>query len=329
MPRLIERTVLFADLRGSTALFHSLGNAAATAVVTQCVQRLTPAVSSAGGRMVKTLGDGLMAVYDHPEHGVESASRLHDAMTSMIQADARGPRPAGMRVLHLQVALAHGEVIEMQDDCFGDAVNVAARMLEHAGDDETLITHATYERLHPMTQSLYRRLDPIVLRGRPEPLVIHTHGRERDPDVPDERSTIFGGGVAELADGPDTVLLACASTRRAFDRHAMPALLGRSRQSHFAIDDTRVSRTHARIDWHGGAFQLTDLSYNGTVVDFRGGEVIALRRGSCTLLGRGHIGLGGIPGDEDAVTVAFEVYRSGPPGLGPDEDLPGHFGAIA
>jgi class 3 adenylate cyclase len=38
------------------------------------------------------------------------------------------------------VALARGEVVEMGGDCFGDAVNVAARLLDHAGDNETLVT---------------------------------------------------------------------------------------------------------------------------------------------------------------------------------------------
>jgi adenylate cyclase len=46
----------------------------------------------------------------------------------------------GLRALRLQVALARGEVVEMAGDCFGDAVNVAARLLDHAGDNETLVT---------------------------------------------------------------------------------------------------------------------------------------------------------------------------------------------
>ena len=40
----------------------------------------------------------------------------------------------------MQVGLARGEVVEMSGDCFGDAVNVAARLLDHAGDNETLVT---------------------------------------------------------------------------------------------------------------------------------------------------------------------------------------------
>ena len=77
----------------------------------------------------------------------------------------------------------------------------------------------------------------------------------------------------------------------------MPVVLGRSPQATYCVDDSRVSRSHARIDWHGGSFQLTDLSYNGTYVRFADGEIVSLRRGSCTLHGSGVIGLGGSPAD--------------------------------
>ena len=87
-------------------------------------------------------------------------------------------------------------------------------------------------------------------------------------------------------------------------------MLGRSPQATYIIDDTRVSRSHARIDWHGGTFQLVDLSYNGTYVRFdHDPEIISLRRGSCTLHGSGVIGLGTPPVDPVSPCVRFEVMR--------------------
>ena len=63
MTLIADRTVLFADLRGSTSLFETLGNAEATSVVTHCVSALGKSVAEFGGHVVKTLGDGLMAVF--------------------------------------------------------------------------------------------------------------------------------------------------------------------------------------------------------------------------------------------------------------------------
>jgi hypothetical protein len=75
------------------------------------------------------------------------------------------------------------------------------------------------------------------------------------------------------------------------------------------VDDARVSRSHARLDWHSGSFQLTDLSYNGTYVRFNDGEIVSLRRGGCTLHGSGSIGLGGSPADPASACVSFDVLR--------------------
>ena len=63
----VERTILFVDLRGSTALYLSLGNTQAASVVTQSMTLLQQIVAHSGGRVVKKLGDGLMAVFDDPE----------------------------------------------------------------------------------------------------------------------------------------------------------------------------------------------------------------------------------------------------------------------
>ena len=62
MTRIAERTVLFADLRGSTALYETLGNAEATSVVTHTVAALGRAVPACGGTLVKTLGYGSLGV---------------------------------------------------------------------------------------------------------------------------------------------------------------------------------------------------------------------------------------------------------------------------
>ena len=55
-----ERTVLFADLRGSTALFESIGNAEASDLITDAIDQISLAVNECSGTLIKTLGDGLI-----------------------------------------------------------------------------------------------------------------------------------------------------------------------------------------------------------------------------------------------------------------------------
>lgn len=303
MTRIAERTVLFADLRGSTALYETLGNAEATSVVTHTVGVLARTVPACGGQLVKTLGDGLMAVFDTPVEGLQSAQQMHEALDNLVsRGRERGASP-GLRGLRLQVGLARGEIVEMGGDCFGDAVNVAARLIDHAGDNETLITAEVLAGLPAEQKRRFRSLDWMHLRGRGEPVQVHVLGGRRGTDL---QVTQFGPVPSTLE--PEAVRLLWLQLDAVFDGEHMPVVLGRSPQAHFRVDDSRVSRSHARIDWHGGVFQLTDLSYNGTYVRFGSSEeVVSLRRGHCTLHGSGAIGLGGSPVDPSAPCVRFEV----------------------
>jgi adenylate cyclase len=277
MTRIADRTVLFADLRGSTALFETLGNAEATSVVTHVVNALGGPVASYEGQLVKTLGDGLMAVFDDPVPAVQAAMLMHDVLDGMVhRGNERGASP-GLRALRLQVGLARGEVVEMRGDCFGDAVNVAARLLDHAGDNETLIT-------------------------------VHVMGGRRGAAA-DVAVTQFSGDYIGSVSEPDGLRLVWGGTNKVFASQQAPVVVGRSPQASFCVDDGRVSRSHARVDWHSGSFQITDLSYNGTFVRFADGEIVSLRRGSCTLHGTGTIGLGGSPTDPGSACVSFDVLR--------------------
>ena len=305
MTRISERTVLFADLRGSTALFESLGNAEATSVVTHCVGAIGATVPEHGGQVVKTLGDGLMAVFETPAGALAAALQMHDALDAIASRGGERGASSGLRALRLQVALARGELVEMGGDWYGDAVNVAARLLDHASDNETLVTAEVRADLPPDMARRLRSLDRLVLRGRVEPVEVHVLGGRRQPA--DAAATQFSG-IAHDFD-PDGLRLEWNAHGRAFTHRQMPVVLGRSPQATFCIDDARVSRSHARVDWHGGSFQLTDLSYNGTFVRFNDGEIVSLRRGSCTLHGSGSIGLGGSPSDPASAIVGFEVLR--------------------
>ncbi|WP_298833495.1 adenylate/guanylate cyclase domain-containing protein [uncultured Piscinibacter sp.] len=301
MTQIVERTILFADLRGSTSLYESMGNAEATAVVTQSVALLARIVEALGGQVVKTLGDGLMAMFTAPAAALEAADEMHESMERIGGPGSSLPQP-----LKVQVALACGEVVEMSGDVFGDAVNVAARLLDHAGDNETLLTSVVLAGLPPVKRMRFRSLDRMQLRGRVEPVHVYLLEAQRNPG--DTAATAFGDMAP--APEPEGIRLVWQDLNRVYSGTSLPVVLGRSPQVTYCIDDTRVSRSHARIDWHGGTFQLTDLSYNGTYVRFdHDPEVISLRRGTCTLHGSGLIGLGAPPIEADGPCVRFEVMK--------------------
>lgn len=310
MSVLLQRTVLFADLRGSTGLFETLGNSEAASVVTQSVALMSQIVANHGGQVVKTLGDGLMAVFEQPQGSIDAADEMHGSLDRIVaEAPRSGKRLAALK---LQVAMAHGEVVEVGGDCFGDAVNVAARLLDRAGDNETLTTQQVLDGLEPEHRGRFRSLSKLQLRGRQEPVQVYRLEQRRFGETV---ATMFEEGTLPADSAPDGLRLTWLTLDRVFSGTELPAVLGRSQQATYCVDDTRVSRSHARVEWHGGTFQVSDLSYNGTFVRFAGREdVVALRRGSCTLHGNGVICLGAPPTDPTAPTVHFEVlnFRSSP-----------------
>ena len=315
MTLIADRTVLFADLRGSTSLFETLGNAEATSVVTHCVNALAKPIVECGGSVVKTLGDGLMAVFAESAPAVHAAILMHEVLDGIAQKGSERGASSGLRALRLQVGMARGEVVEMGGDCFGDAVNVAARLIDHAGDNESLITVDVLRGLPLETQARFRSLDRLALRGRAEPVQVHVLTRRRGGDA-----AVTQFGDVSIAGEPEGLRLTWNDLSRVFAARQLPVVLGRSPSATFCVDDSRVSRSHARVDWYGGSFQLTDLSYNGTYVRFTDGEIVSLRRGSCTLHGSGTVGLGASPADPGAASVRFEVVHFGEttPLPGPD-----------
>lgn len=310
MATIKRRIVLFADLRGSTALYESLGNAQATTLITQAITGLARRVPAAGGQLVKTLGDGLMAVFPGALAAVAAAVQMQDELARQAEQALQDSNGApglaeASASLQLQIAITAGEVVEVGGDCFGDAVNVAARLLDHAGDNEALVTREVFDDLTWEVRSRFRSLDKVHVRGRAEPVEVFLLARKGA----DTAATLLDTKVEPSE--PQGLQLIWQQRSHVFPRDQWPLILGRGSQASLRLDDARVSRTHARIDLMGGALQVTDLSINGTFVRFAGDdEVLSLRRGACTLHGSGEIGLGGSPNDPSVASLRFHVLAS-------------------
>ena len=98
--------------------------------------------------------------------------------------------------------------------------------------------------------------------------------------------------------------------KKSFKSFDLPIHIGRLRQAEFVVDDPRVSRTHARIDWRNGSVILVDLSSYGCWLRFSGdGSDLLLRREECVLHGQGEISLGSSFADLSAPIVRFSVSQ--------------------
>ncbi len=87
-------TIVFTDLVRFSDWALGAGDTAATELLRQVDRQVTPALTDRGGRVVKRLGDGLMATFLEPEAAVDA---VLDAQEAIAAVDVLGERPL-MRV---------------------------------------------------------------------------------------------------------------------------------------------------------------------------------------------------------------------------------------
>ena len=298
-------TVVFADLTGSTGVFETLGNEAATRTITSLTQWIGEVCRDQGGRVVKTLGDGVLAVFPAPEGALAAVVRLQREHAQ------RQARRAPAHQMQLQVGLACGEIVEVAGDCYGDAVNVASRLSDLSGARQIWATESVIDQAEmPPPGARFHALGPVPIRGKAQPLNLYRV--EWQEDTSTDMLTLPGFGASaqrNLRSAPAAMIeLRYLDVTGEFSGDEMPVHMGRAREAEFVIHDPRVSRLHARIEWRNDAFVLVDMSSFGTCVRFGGAPTEqTLRRDQVVLHDSGEIALGADFSDWSVPTVQFAL----------------------
>ncbi|PTT16705.1 adenylate/guanylate cyclase domain-containing protein [Acidovorax sp. HMWF029] len=295
--------MVFADISGSTSLYETLGNERATEAVTQVTQWIADTITSHGGRVVKKLGDGVLCVFG-------DAAGAVSATTTMLrqQHERQGRWPLPLR-MDIRVGVASGEVLDVDGDCYGDAVNVASRLCERAGPAEIWATETTVLLAGTAPDAWYRKLGLMDIRGKAEPLMLY-QVEWRENEAPDSL-TMQAALVSNFAP-VDSILgqiqFSWHGVNKSFSSSDAPVHVGRANHAQLCINDPRVSRLHARIDWRNSSFLLTDMSSFGTWVRFDGSDSpVRLRRDACILHGTGQMALGVPFTEPSAPVMSFQV----------------------
>ncbi|MDW8370732.1 MAG: adenylate/guanylate cyclase domain-containing protein [Geminicoccaceae bacterium] len=281
------RCILFVDLADSVSLFERLGDAAAAALVQRLLDRLRAEVAREGGRVVKSLGDGLLATFGPPEACLRAAER----MVALAE-----PALAGVRV-----AIHRGPIVAGTDDVFGDAVNLAARIEARARPGEILASEAFVLALPPGLRERARPFDEVTVKGRSGPVRVW----RLESEAP--AATILGTGPEAR---PQGLLLRLRRGERVLElRRGERAVLGRDPSCDLVLSAPWCSRRHAILANLGDRCTLEDSSTNGTFLLPDGGELQLVRRETATFAGAGRMGLGLAPNEDLGQVVAFETGR--------------------
>ena len=284
--------VLFADVSGSTRLYEKLGDKEALHAVERCLNRMTRATEQFKGRVVKTIGDEVMAVFDSAEAGMDAACSMQQRVDDL-------PPVPGIK-LAIRIGFHFGPAIEDAKDVFGDTVNTAARMAGLAKAGQIITTAETVGALPTLLQQSTREIDALSVKGKAEDVRVCEVLWQESDDL-----TMKSGSVAP-APVSARLTVRHGENVQVLDPGHGAFSLGRDAGCDIIINDRRASRTHARIERRRDKFVLIDQSTNGTYVTFVGEAEFALKREEVILRSKGRISFGHAF-DEGGEIVEFQV----------------------
>ena len=171
-------TLVFSDLCSSTALSTSMEAEWYAAMLTDLRHAYQAVLARHGGTVVRVQGDGVLAIFGHPETREDDARRatqavleLHAVVRAMTPETGTGTR--AVLALHSGihsglVLIDDGDVVRGRFELLGLVPNIAARLSEAAGRDEILVSEETLGpefRYFDTSARLY-----VTLKGRAEPM---------------------------------------------------------------------------------------------------------------------------------------------------------------
>jgi class 3 adenylate cyclase len=158
------RTVLFTDVAGSTSMMRRLGDEKGRAVLRDHERVTREALKAHGGTEVKTMGDGFMACFSSATGALECAIAMQRAFA---QHNESAEEP-----IRVRIGLNAGEPIAEDEDLFGTAVIVAARIAAKAEGGEIVVSD-TIRGLVAGKGFLFSDRGDVVLRGFEDPVRLY------------------------------------------------------------------------------------------------------------------------------------------------------------
>jgi hypothetical protein len=194
-----------------------------------------------------------MCCFDNPGDAVRASCEIHDAMEQQ----------AGVEDLRLAVRIGihYGTAISKDNDLFGDAVNVAARITSLAKAKQTLTSAQTVAMLTPIEQTMTRPLSLTPVKGKVEMLALQeVIWQQNNLTLLHTSRTQNVGGLSQR------IVLKYQDRTLTIEGNGASFVVGREDNCHLQILSTHASRQHGKIEYRTGKFVFVDQSANGTYI---------------------------------------------------------------
>jgi hypothetical protein len=262
-----EPLIAFLDVADSRALYRRLGDRAAHERIVAALTGLEHDLVVRGGEIIKRVGDAVLCRFADCAQGVLALGEVQ-----------------GAREVSWRVGAHAGPVLDREGDIFGDTVNRAARLAALARAREVLLTAEVAQRLPVALGSRCRPVERVRLKGDDAAGVLYRYGWEGSHATAVNTAISITAvkirGELRLETPAGTVRLVPGESYR----------IGRAAECDLVLDDVRISRVHATLEWRRGRCVLCDHSTNGSYVQaVDRSRAIFLRREDMPLVGAGRI----------------------------------------
>jgi class 3 adenylate cyclase/CHAT domain-containing protein len=159
--------VMFADLKGSTAIFGERSDIEGILVLQRCESLIRPAVEAHSGTVVKTIGDAVMASFPSSDDAVRAAISVQKALETHNRELAAEDR------LFVRIGINTGKGFIKGHDVFGQVVNIAAKVQGASEGGQIIISRTTYESMEKELVQLAVSRGSMEVSGLSHPVGIY------------------------------------------------------------------------------------------------------------------------------------------------------------
>jgi len=157
-------TIMFTDIVDSTRYWDMAGDLHGRMMVNQHNRLAFPVIRKFKGRIIKTIGDAVMASFDSPENALCAAIGIQQALAAYRAKNENFH-------LEIRIGIHTGKALVERNDVFGDMVNVAARVEGETDANEILISEATKDQVDAVRYTLTRKTS-FIPKGKTEELSV-------------------------------------------------------------------------------------------------------------------------------------------------------------
>ncbi len=289
--------IMFADIAGSARLYKQLGDDKAEYLISTRLAIMCDITSYNNGQVIKKIGDEIMCRFASAEDAALAATEMH---VKKVTSDDSAP-------LDIRIGLHYGNIIEKDNDIFGDTVNIAARMAAIAKANQSITSESFIQQLGSNARSKTRLFDKARVKGIDEEIKIYQILWEEN------NVTTFASAqhIPLISQANVSIVLRCNGEERFYtDNDINSAIsIGRDDSCDLTIDTKFASRSHVKLEFRRGKFVLIDHSTNGTYVKLKNQDDVFIRREELPLIGEGFISLGTSHEQGNSSNIYFSVLQ--------------------